>query len=237
MSEVLEGGETLSEYATVRDPVKIINIYGYGYCGVFCPFIAGVCEGVGLEPARSLILNEWRHVATEVFYQERWHYLDVDVRAVFRRPDGALASFAEARSNASLWPGRGPLFFPNDDLSGCGKVYESTPFYYHYGRHQSVHTMDYVFRQGESFTRWWERQGGRWHHLPAYHVGDFMRRLIETPPRWPVPNHRHFTIHNYGNGRFVYRPNFTAASTDFADGVHDCRNIVPGLEGQGQRAL
>jgi hypothetical protein len=231
MSEVLEGNDTLSEYATVRDPVKIINVYGYGYCGIFGPFMAGVCEGVGLGSARALILNDWRHVATEVCYDDRWHYLDVDVHAVFRQPGGTLASFADARKDAQLWTGRGPLFFPNDDLERTRRIYASTPYYYHYGFHQTGHTMDYVLRQGESFTRWWKPQGGRWHHLPKYHEGDFMRRLIETPPRGPAPNHRHFSVHNYGNGRFVYRPNLTSESSDFADGVDDCENVVPGPEG------
>jgi hypothetical protein len=231
MSEVLEGDDTLSEYATVRDPVKIINVYGYGYCGIFGPFMAGVCEGVGLGPSRSLILSDWRHVASEVFYADAWHYLDVDVRAVFRRPDGTLASFADARKDAGLWADRGPLFFPNDDLERTRKIYASTPFYCHYGFHQTGHTMDYVLRQGESLTRWWKPQGGRWHHLPSYHKTDFMRRLIETPPRGPAPNHRHFSVYDYGNGRFVYRPNLTVASSDFADGAYDRRNVAPGSKG------
>lgn len=231
MSEVREGNDTLSEYVTIRDPVKILNVYGYGYCGIFGPFMAGVCEGAGIGPARSLILADWRHVLAEAYYNDRWHYLDVDVHAAFRRPDGSLASFDEARTDPSLWTNRGPLFFPNDELEHVRKIYAATPFYYHYGFHQTGHTMDYVLRQGETFTRWWTPQGGRWHHLPTYHEGDFMRRLIETEPRGPAPNHRHFTVHNYGNGRFVYQPNLTAPSTDFADGVYDCRNVVPGREG------
>jgi hypothetical protein len=230
MSEVCEGSDTLSEFVTVRDPVKILNVYGYGYCAIFGPFMAGVCEGAGIGPARSLILADWRHVVAETFYDDRWHYLDVDVRAAFRRPDGTLASFEESRTNPGLWVNRGPIFFPNDDLEHVRKIYASTPFYCHYGFHQTGHTMDYVLRQGETFTRWWTPQGGRWHHLPIYHKGDFMRRLIETEPRGPAPNHRHFTVHNYGNGRFVYRPNLTAASSDFADGVYDRRNVVIGQD-------
>ncbi len=231
MNEVLEGNESFAEYATVRDPVKIINVYGYGYCGIFGPMMAGVCQGVALGPARSLILNDWHHVASEVFYNHRWHYLDVDVRAVFRQPDGVLASFDDARKNASLWTGRGPRFFPNDDLKQTRKTYETTPYYYHYGFHQSGHTMDYVLRQGESFTRWWTPQDGRWHHLPVYHESAFMRRLIESPPRGPAPNHRDFTVHNYGNGRFVYHPNLTSRSSDFADGIYDYENVVPATDG------
>ncbi len=231
MNEVREGSDTLSEYATIRDPVKLLNVYGYGYCGIFGPFMAGVCEEAGIGPARSLILADWNHVLAETFYNDRWHYLDVDVRAAFRRPDGTLASFEESRTDAGLWVNRGPLFFPNDDLEHVRKIYEATPFYCHYGFHQTGHTMDYVLRQGETFTRWWSPQGGRWHHLPSYHKSDFMHRLIEKEPRGPAPNHRHFTVHNYGNGRFVYRPNLTARSTDFADGVYDSRNIVVGKNG------
>ena len=231
MNEVREGSDTLSEYATIRDPVKLLNVYGYGYCAIFGPFMAGVCEEAGIGPARSLILADWNHVLAETFYKDRWHYLDVDVRAAFRRPDGTLASFEESRTDPGLWVNRGPQFFPNDDLEHVRKVYEATPFYCHYGFHQTGHTMDYVLRQGETFTRWWTPQGGRWHHLPAYHKSDFMRRLIEKEPRGPAPNHRHFTVHNYGNGRFVYRPNLTSASTDFADGVYDSQNVVTARTG------
>lgn len=231
MNEVREGTDTLSEYATIRDPVKLLNVYGYGYCGIFGPFMAGVCEEAGIGPARSLILADWNHVLAETFYKNRWHYLDVDVRAAFRRPDGTLASFEESRTDPGLWVNRGPLFFPNDDLEHVRKIYEATPYYCHYGFHQTGHTMDYILRRGETFTCWWTPQGGRWHHLPAYHKSDFMRRLIEKEPRGPAPNHRHFTIHNYGNGRFVYRPNLKPPSTDFNDGVYDSRNVVVGQKG------
>ena len=72
---------------------------------------------------------------------------------------------------------------------------------------------------------------GRWHHADVYHQTDWIRRLIESPPRGPKPNHRHFTVHNYANGRFVYRPNLTDKSTDFADGAFDAHNVRPGPGG------
>ena len=58
----------------------------------------------------------------EAYYEDRWHYLDVDVRAAFRRPDGSLASFEDSRTDPSLWKNRGPLFFPNDDLEHVRKI-------------------------------------------------------------------------------------------------------------------
>jgi hypothetical protein len=225
MNEVLEGDDDLSEYRTVRDPVKVINVYGYAYCAIFGPVMAGICEGVGLGQARTLVLRDWSHVAAEAFYDGKWHYLDLDLRAVFRRPDGTLASMDDARRDASLWTGRGPLFFPNDPLDSTRKIYENTPVDYYHGFSSSGHTMDYVLRQGETFTRWWTPQGGRWQHPEAYNRVDWLRKLIEQEPRGPAPNHRHFTIYNYANGRFVYEPNLTAESTDFADGAYEAVNV------------
>lgn len=127
MNEVLEGDDDLNEYRTIRDPIKIINVYGYAYCAILGPVMAGIAEGVGLGEARTLVLPGWQHVASEVFYEGRWHYLDIDVRAVFRRPDGTLASMDETRADDTLWTGRGPLFFPKDDLQRTREVYRTTP--------------------------------------------------------------------------------------------------------------
>jgi len=231
MNEVLEGSDVMNEYRTIRDPVKIINVYGYAYCGILGPTMAGICEGIGLGQGRMLVLPAWNHVAAEAFYDGRWHYLDIDVRAVFRREDRSLASMAEAQSDASLWKGRGPLFFPNDPLGSARKIYEKTAVNHYHGFNFSGHTMDYVLRQGETFTRWWKPQGGRWHHSPEFNREDWLRELIEQGPRGPKPNHRDFTVHNYGNGRFVYRPNLTEQSTDFADGVYDAKNVRPTADG------
>lgn len=168
MNEVLEGGDVLSEYRTVRDPVKIINVYGYAYCAVLGPVMAGIWEDMGQGPARTITLPDWSHVASEVFYDDGWHYMDLDLRAVFRRDDLRLASLDEARRDASLWRNSGPLFFPNDSLERTRRIYQRTRIERYYGFNQGGHTMDYVLRHGETFTRWWTPQGGRWHHAPEY---------------------------------------------------------------------
>lgn len=227
MNVVAEGNDALSEFVQIRDPIKIINVYGYGYCGILGPTMAGVCEGVGLGPSRTLVLPAWNHVAAETFYNGDWHYLDLDVRAAFRRDDGTLASLQEARQDRSLWRGRGPLFFPNDPLESTRAIYEKTSVQTYHGFHQTGHTMDFVLRPGESFTRWWTPQGGRWHHVSRYNELSWLRELIESPPRGPKPNHRHFTVHNHGNGKFVYEPQLNARYADFSSGVHHCSNVAP----------
>ena len=225
MNAASEGDDVLEEFRHVRDPIKIINVYGYGYCGIFGPVMASVAEGAGIGPARTVVLPGWGHVACEAHYAERWHYLDVDVRAVFRRPDGGLASLAEARTEPELWRDRGPLFFPKDELEATRKIYAETRVDHYYGFGQSGHTLDYVLRTGERFTRWYKPQGGRWHQ-PAETLREaWLRELLEQTPRGPKPNHPDFTIHHHGNGCFVYEPNLTSRSSDFHNGVYAQQNL------------
>ncbi len=225
--EVLEGRDALPEFATVRDPVKLINVYGYGYCGILGPTMAGVGRDMGLGRSRAVVLPGWGHVAAETFYDGQWHYLDLDVRAAFRRADGSLASLDDARRDPALWKGpQGPLFFPLDPLEPTRRVYEKTPVHHYYGHSQGGHTMDYVLRQGETFTRWWKPQGGRWHHLDAYNESPFPRQILEREPRGPKCKHAGWSDHAHGNGRFDYQPDLTDRSADFDDGAYDADNVT-----------
>ena len=227
-----EGADTTYDFGLVRDPVKMVNVYSVGFCDVFGPVMAGLWEDGGFGRARTLDLPGWGHVTSEVFYDDAWHYLDLDVRAAFRRDDGRLASMAEAQAEDALWQrASGPRFFPMDDVAQVRQIYAETPVRHRYHVHQSGHTMDYVLRRGETFTRWWQPQGGRWQHHESYHKDDFFRQLIEREPRGPKGKHDAFAVHTSGNGRFVYQPNLRDGSADFADGVYDFDNVRPGKEG------
>ena len=230
-NDVLEGDDALNEYNSVRDPVKIINVYGYAYCGILGPTMEGVWKDMGGGAARTITLPGLSHTFAEAFYGDKWHYLDLDERAAFRRPDGSLASLDEALHDHSLWRGRGPLFFPEDSLDKMRAMYEKSRVEHYYGFNQSGHTMDYVLRQGETFTRWWTPQGGRWNHRLEWNRQPWLRQLIEQPPRGPKCNHPEFTVHTYGNGRFVYRPDLSDRSSDFLDGAYDARNVRPAAAG------
>jgi hypothetical protein len=224
--EVYEGRDVLPEFRIIRDPVKLINVYGYGFCGILGPTMAGIWHDMEAGPSRTLILPGWNHVVGEVFYAGQWHYLDLDCRAAFRRPDGSLASMAEAQQDDALWKGpSNPVFFPLDPLPEVRKVYAKTPVHPYYGYHFSGHTMDFILRQGETFTRWWKPQDGRWLHWDTYHRDDFFRKLFEREPRGPKCKHAGWTVHTHGNGRFVYQPNLTEKSSDFEDGVYSAENV------------
>ena len=234
-NEVLDGSDAFDEYATVRDPLKILNVYNMGYCGIFGPVLDGIFQGVGFEQGRSFGLVRWNHCATEVWYDNAWHYFDMDVRGILLNDKGTVASLEEAQHNRSLWvtpPKHIEPFFPNEaDKGRVFGIYHDSPVYRYYRWFEGTHTMDLYLRQGESFTRWWTPQGGRWHHLPRYSREKWVRDLILTPPVGMKPNHRDFTCWNHGNGLFHYAPNLSAKSTDFQDGAYAARNLASGEQG------
>jgi len=226
-----EGKDVMYDYGYIRDPVKMINVYSCGYCDMLGPTAEGIMKGMGIGPARTVNLPGLHHVVAEVFYGGKWHYLDLDLRAVFRRPDGTLASLAEARKDPSLWKGPNtPLFFPLDNLPNTRRSYADSPVEHRYGVNMGGHTMDYVLRRGESFVRWWQPQQDRWNHHPSYHQGAKLG-ILNRPPKGPKGKHASWSVYTHGNGRFIYRPDLTDKSEDFADSRYDAENVQPGPQG------
>jgi len=234
-NEILEGPDPFDEYATVRDPLKILNVYNMAYCGIFGPVLDGIYQGIGFEQGRSFGVELWNHCTTEVWYDRSWHYLDLDVRGLLLDADGTVASLDEARRNRDLWtnpPVKIEPFFPNDDdKNKVFEIYRDSRIHYYYRWFEGSHTMDFYLRQGESFTRFWTPQGGRWNHLPRYNQTKWIKDLILTEPVGMKPNHRDFTRWNHGNGLFHYAPDLSEGSTDFADVTYAAGNLVPGKKG------
>ena len=234
MNTVNDGPDPWDEYSTVRDPVKLMNIYNVGYCGIFGPVLDGVFQGIGFENGRAFGVSNWNHCTTEVWYADGWHYFDLDVRGALLQRDGTVASLVQARADRELWVDPQPAiepFFPKDhDKGRVFEIYRDSQIDYYYRWFQMGHVMDFCLRQGESLTRWWQPQGGRWHHLPDYNIG-FVRDLLQTEPIGYKSNHPEFTVWTQGNGLWRYEPNLTSASSDFQDGAHSATNLRPGGDG------
>jgi hypothetical protein len=234
MNTVNDGSDPWSEYSTVRDPLKLINVYNVGYCGIFGPVLDGIFQGIGFPQGRSFGVSGWNHCTTEVWYDGGWHYLDLDVRGTLLKPDGAVASLEEARTDRRLWtepPCPIEPFFPKDlDKGRVFEIYRDSRIDYFYRWFQMGHTMDFRLRPGESLTRWWRPQDGRWHHQSAYNTG-FVRELLEREPRGYKSNHPEFSIWTQGNGLWHYAPDLTEASCDFQRGVYSADNLAPGPAG------
>jgi len=236
--EVVEGPDPFAEYATMREPLKLLNVYNCGYCGIFGPTVEGIYYGCGFTTGRSFGLSGWAHCATEIFYSGAWHYFDVDVRGVLIKPDGMVASLKEAQTDKQLWLdsiGRIKPFFPHHgtpkEAAKVADIYAKSGVDFQYRWFQGSHTADFSLRPGESLTRWWQPKGGHWNHRPEYNREKWVRDLILQEPVGMKPNHRDFTKWNHGEGLFRYAPDLTDASRDFADGAYSSRGATPTANG------
>ena len=240
--EVLDGNDPYSEFSTMREPLKMLNAYNMGYCGIFGPTAEGIFNGCGFATGRSFGLAAWNHCATEIFYDNAWHYFDVDVRGAVLKADGTIASLEEVRTNKQLWVdsfGKIKPYFPGSGrtVEGIKKVADIYARNYPGGKDwqyrwfQGSHTADYSLRPGESLTRWWDDKTGRWNHYPSYNKEQWVRDLIMTPPIGMKPNHRDFTRWNHGGGLFHYEPKLTAGSGDFQAGALSTGGLAPGADG------
>ncbi len=236
--EVHDGPDIFGEYSTMREPLKMLNVYNMGYCGIFGPTVEGIYHGMGFTKGRSFAVNAWSHCATEIFYDDAWHYIDVDIRGVLIKQDGTIASLAEAKTNKQLWIdsiGRIKPNFPHHNTPAkaarVAGIYARSEIGNQYRWWQGSHTADYSLRPGETFTRWWQPQGGRWNHRPEYNKKAWVRKLLLTKPIGMKPNHRHFTKWNHGNGLFHYAPKLTGDSGDFAAGASSAEGLKAGKKG------
>jgi hypothetical protein len=221
-----EKGDKTYEFGLVRDPIKVLNVYGYGNCDVFGPVMAGLWEQGNHGRARTVDLPGLQHVACEVLANDQWRYLDVDLRGVFEAADGSIRSLDEARNGKSLWQReRGPRFFPMDDLAKLSEQFSESKVEHRYSVAPAGHTLDYILRRGETFTRWWQPQGGRWMLNPDDLKDKARKELLEREPRGPKSKHAEFTVHTHGNGRFDYQPNLKKNAADFEDGAFDSYNV------------
>ena len=236
--EVLDGPDPFAEYASMREPLKMLNVYNCGFCGIFGPTVEGIFHGCGFATGRSFGLQAWAHCATEIFYSGAWHYFDVDVRGALLKPDGAIASLKEAQTSKQLWLdsiGRIKPFFPHhgtpQEAARVADIYARSGVDFQYRWFQGSHTADFSLRPGESLTRWWQPKDGHWNHRPEYNKEKWVRDLILQKPVGMRPNHREFTRWNHGEGLFHYAPNLTSASRDFADGVYSSKDAKTEKDG------
>lgn len=81
--------------AEIHDPVKFVNVYGYGFCDDSAQNAAALASLAGI---RSRIWGLDGHVVAETFFGDRWHMIDPDHEAYYRMPEGHIASVEELAS-------------------------------------------------------------------------------------------------------------------------------------------
>ncbi len=78
--------------AEIHDPVKFLNVYGYGFCD---DSAATFCELAKAAGIKSRIYGLSGHVVAEAYYNGAWHMFDPDHEVVYRTKDGKIASVAD----------------------------------------------------------------------------------------------------------------------------------------------
>ena len=210
-----------------RDLIKLLNVHGHGYCGLLSPTLDGIYAHAGFADSRIIRMKENHHCVTEVFYDGGWHYFDVDLRGMLFKADGSVADLEEACSMRELWtdpPHPVEPFYPLDDKEAMFESYARCRLERSHSWYKNGHTMDFVLRPGESITRFWEPQDGRWFHPWPAAGGfntDFLERRFSTEPRGLKCKHPGWSKWTHGNGLLSYVPKLHEGYADFEQGVCD----------------
>ena len=106
----------------VHDPVRFINVYGYGFCDDSARNAAALAQLAGL---RSRIWGLSGHVVAETFYDGGWHMFDPDHEVYYRTPAGHIASVEELAQSPQIITktARDPI---GSDSRAIARLYTST---------------------------------------------------------------------------------------------------------------
>jgi len=175
-------------WGTSLDGLEHLNVYGYGYCGTYAAVLESLWWTAGLTARHVNIGN---HAATEVYYDNGWHYIDADTRAYYLLKDNrTIASLDELNDNVELWT----MLRRGSSRKAGKKYYYMTMHPNGHGR-SPVYTNDFTMAKGDVLTLGWQSRG-KWCLNRGQEGG--------KEPAWEPPF--------YGNGLFTFHRDFTNRS-------------------------
>ncbi|MFC1657056.1 CARDB domain-containing protein [Candidatus Moduliflexota bacterium] len=141
------------KWGTCFDGLEHLNVYGYGYCGSFAWVLDSLWWEAGLKARHVNIGN---HAATEVYYDNDWHYIDSHRRCYFLEKDNrTIASLDVLNEDPSLW-----------DMRRGKKAAERGRIKYYYmsmhpggGGRSPEYSKDFVMAGGDVLDLSWEKRG------------------------------------------------------------------------------
>jgi hypothetical protein len=168
-------------WGTSFDGLEHLNVYGYGYCGTFASMLESLWWAAGLKGRHVNIGN---HAATEVFYDNDWHYIDAHWRCFFlKRDNKTIANLQDLNIDPSL----------RDMKRQKKSVKKGEQKYYYMTMHPTgqgsspPYTRDFTMAKGDALTLTWEKSG-KWSLARGAEGGD------KPAPEPPV----------YANGTFRF---------------------------------
>lgn len=216
----------------VYDALQTWNVYGFTICHCHAHILAAMGRAAGFETRIACIRG---HEGTEFFYDGGWHYFDGDIQMFHRRRSPRqkeIASRQDIYEDLSLVDRQdnpsNPYMFP-DRLPEIMRPLYSDPPHYLPVIEESMHSMDFRLRPGESMTRYF-RPMGRWvvfDNYPAlfrqYCSAKDGKGPTETGPEGPAE--RFWPWRRYGNGFLHYAPRIGSGWTDLESGADSLENI------------
>ena len=105
----------------MHDPVKLVGVYGYGFCDDAAQVTEQLARRAGLH------VRVWEldgHVVSEIYFDGGWHIVDADMERTYDHPDGHLAGVEDLAADPSLDPEYGHLYSSTHDnfISPAGKL-------------------------------------------------------------------------------------------------------------------
>lgn len=191
----------------LHDPVRFLNVYGFGFCDDSAANFAALARSAGLG---GRVWGLSGHVVAEAEYDGAWHLFDPDGKMYYRKEDGrTIASVEDCARNPELMRnpvtvGRQPYGF--DSLKRLYTSTDDNKVSDWYRRTSSTsHRMAFVLRPGETIVRHWKGDGRF-----------FTSRYFEEPPV-------------YGVGEWIYEPPFEEEL--FRAGAESAKAIRVGKDG------
>ncbi len=217
-ADLLEGRKANFEVTMLEDAVKQLNVYAHGLCGSQSKIS---CQFYNAAGFLSRVCGVQGHTTFEVKYDDAWHYFDVDMMGFVRNPEGKVVSIDQIKANKNLLMKRHKhtpkYFFKFDGPRTMYRALSQGVRFAMYGRKIGVHSMNLSLKDGEVFTRYFQRQWApeyRYYCPPkgcAHSNG--LKQVKEGPSRDKA--HYLFTeagLKRYGNWERIYTPDLKKKS-------------------------
>ncbi len=168
----------------IHDPVRFLNVYGYGFCDDAATNFMVLSEQAGV---RARVWGLTGHVVPEAFFENGWHMLDPDGEIYYLDDDGhTISSIQTLEQRPDIirkYPS--PIY---TDAQKLIDIYTTTHdnkiTEWYREKSEATHTLSFSLRPGESLTR---NRDNRGHYFSSEYLSE--------------PN-------RYGNGLFVFEPLF-----------------------------
>ena len=153
----------------VTDPMKLLAVYGYALCGNNSSAMSALYHAAGLK-ARTRTMPG--HSIPEVWFENKWNYIDTDMFGYVFLPDGKLASVDELTREPELFMRqKNPPdpYFPFDRKEDMASVFRGAKPSRDYHPYANAHIMNLSLRTSESARLFFRPQGqGRYFLTPGF---------------------------------------------------------------------